>query len=185
MSGIQVVSGGAFDYRNPRPQDIHIEDVAHALGNICRFGGHTLRFYSVAEHSVLVSSIAPPHLALQALLHDAAEAFIGDMPRPLKTLLPEYRVVEARVWRAVAERFGLPETLDPLIHELDNRVLLAEKAALLRQPAPVSWAWADGLEPADVTVRAYPPTTASLVFLDRYRRLSAAGPANCAESENG
>src|ERR1039457_6405429 len=108
---IGTFSGLRFWPLAPNPDDILIADIAHALAHQCRFGGHAWKFYSVAKHSVHVSQLCPPEHALWGLLHDASEAYLVDLPRPLK-LLPEfapYREAERRSQRAVAVRFGLPE----------------------------------------------------------------------------
>ena len=104
---IGTFSGLRFWPLNPNPEKILIEDVAHSLAHQCRFGGHVWRFYSVAEHSVHVSNLYPSEDVLWGLLHDASEAYLVDLPRPLK-LLPEfalYREAERRLQRAVAVRF--------------------------------------------------------------------------------
>ncbi|MEI6061455.1 MAG: HD domain-containing protein, partial [Bacteroidota bacterium] len=94
--------GIAFDILNPKPDMFHIEDIANALANICRFGGQVPIFYSVADHSLRVcqmvqSEDADPRLALTALLHDASEAYLGDVITPLKLQLSEYRAIEANL----------------------------------------------------------------------------------------
>ena len=107
---IGTFSGLRFWPLDPNPEKILIADIAHALAHQCRFGGHASKFYSVAEHSVHVSQLCLPEDALWGLLHDASEAYLVDLPRPLK-LLPEfapYREAERRLQRAVALRFGLP-----------------------------------------------------------------------------
>lgn len=113
-----------------RPSDIKIEDIAHALSHQCRFAGHCSEFYSVAQHSVLVAENCPPRLRLQALLHDWAEAYVIDLPRPIKDLLPSYRDLEGVVHRAIALRFEIPEQIDPLIKVMDDRALVTEIADL-------------------------------------------------------
>jgi len=92
-----TASGKRFWPLDPRPEDICIEDIAHALSHICRFGGHVREPYSVAQHSVIVSMIVKPENALYGLLHDAAEAYAGDMVRPLKRGMPAYRSIESAV----------------------------------------------------------------------------------------
>jgi len=95
MSKILLRSGTMHDLLNPAANgDPIIEDIAHALANICRWTGHTSRFYSVAEHCIRAAAIAPPECKLHVLMHDAAEAYLGDVATPLKNLLPEYQTIE-------------------------------------------------------------------------------------------
>lgn len=171
---MQTYTGRAYYPADPRVDDVCIDDIAHALANTCRFGGHTSRFYSVAEHSVHVSRCVPPRFALQGLLHDAAEAYVVDVPSPLKHMLTNYAEFEARSWRAVALRFGLPKELDASVKAADNAVLLAERDALLLTP-PIPWTWAAGLKPADVDIVGYPPPHAKWLFLTRFNELSWGG----------
>lgn len=114
-----------------RPDDIDIEEIAHALSNICRFGGHCQEFYSVAQHSLIVSSLCPRELQLIGLLHDAPEAYIGDMVRPLKINIPEFRTIEDQIWTSIAAKFTLPFTIPDDVCIEDARVLLMEKRDIL------------------------------------------------------
>lgn len=107
---MQTASGRMFYPLDPRPDEIHIEDIAAALSRICRFGGHCRAFYSVAQHSVLVSEHSGPGDELWGLLHDASEAYLGDLIRPLKRqeCMSSWRKAEAAVMSAVRVRFQLP-----------------------------------------------------------------------------
>ena len=149
-SWMQTYTGRQFYPLHPYPNDVDPEDIAHALAHICRYGGHVDRFYSVAEHCVLMSRAVAPEHALSALLHDATEAYIVDVPRPLKHLLLDYQDIEDEVWLAVSTRFRIPLELDPSIKIADNRMLLAERDQLLKDPPPIPWTWANDLKPAHI-----------------------------------
>lgn len=116
-----------FDLLSPEGFDFRIETVAHALSHLCRYTGHVNRFYSVAEHSVMVSLLVPHHLALEGLLHDASEAFLGDVSSPLKALLPDYKAIEYRVEQALATHFGLEFPYPQQIKDADKRAYLQER----------------------------------------------------------
>ena len=169
---MQTFTGRAFWPLDPRAEDVCIEDIAHGLSMACRFGGHCRYFYSVAEHSVLVASQVPPEFRLQALLHDAAEAYLGDMVRPLKQGMPHYRQTEADVWGAIAQRFDVPFQLAPCIKAADNLVLLAERDALLGEP-PIPWHWSAGLLPAPVFILGRHPYHAKTMFLSAFKEYTA------------
>lgn len=99
--------GRRIDYKNFSAEDVKIEDIAHALSHVCRFGGHSSRHYSVAEHSLLVAEMVPDDMKLAALLHDASEAYISDIVSPVKRMLPDYRKLENQIELAIDEKFGL------------------------------------------------------------------------------
>ena len=112
----------------PRPEEIDIEDVARSLSQMCRFLGHTKAFYSVSQHSVLVSRMVPGRDAMWGLLHDASEAYLCDLPRPIKAE-PEmeiYRVAEKRLMRAVCAKFGLPPEMPASVAGADRLLLATE-----------------------------------------------------------
>jgi len=139
----QTFTGKQFYVLDPRPEDVCIEDIAHHLSLICRFNGATVAHYSVAQHSVLVADSLPEELRLWGALHDAAEAYIGDMVRPLKLEMPAYKEVEVRIERVIAERFGLVWPISPEVKVADNRALATERRDLLAHKLP----WSSVSEP--------------------------------------
>lgn len=127
MTYLCTYTGRHFDYQNITPDNIHIEDIAHALANIPRFNGHTSYFYSVAQHSLLVSRLVAPEIALDALLHDAAESYLCDIPSPLKKLLPDYQRIEAQVHAAICKKFNISAQTPPAVKHADLIALATEK----------------------------------------------------------
>ena len=175
---MQTFSGRQFWPMDPRAEEIHIEDVAHALSMQCRYGGHCKRFYSVAEHSVHLARYVSPANRLWALLHDASEAFLVDVPRPVKPFLTGYKDAETRVMAAVCDRFGLAHEMPAEVHGVDSRVIADER--LNMNPSAAKWygydiAMVDGgiYEPLGVTLEFWPPEIAKIHFLDMFKRLTA------------
>jgi hypothetical protein len=170
----QTYTGQKFNAARPDPAAINIFDIAHALGNIGRFMGHTREFYSVAQHSVLVSKQCAPEDALWGLLHDATEAYVGDMPKPLKVqaIMDGYCAAEDRVTEAIQVAFNLP-ALPPGKHMPDSvkvadvRALFTEKRDLL---LPLDWGFNVG--PYKDVIVPEPPYVASTRFLDRFIELA-------------
>jgi len=163
---MQLASGAPFWPLEPDVERIDINDIAHALSMQCRFAGHVQRFYSVAEHCIHVSRAVPPEDALWGLLHDAAEAYLVDLPRPVKPYLSGYATAEARLLEAVATRFGLPEAMPLSVHDADNRILINERDALLA-PSHIPWGW--NAEPLpDVHIVGWLPGAARGLFLQRF-----------------
>lgn len=172
---ILLCSGDHFDFTAPRADVLDIEVIAHALGNLCRFTGHTRRFYSVAQHSVLVSRLVPPHLALAGLLHDATEALVGDVSSPLKARLPAYRAVEDGIWFLLSQRYGLPLKLPPEVKQADLVALATERRDLMpreRQFAPGAWACIADVTPDPRPIVPLDPDRAARAFLERYHTLT-------------
>ena len=169
---ILLLSGEYFDLAEPEACAFQVSDIAHALGNICRFTGHTQRFYSVAEHSVLCSYMVPPEYAMAALMHDAAEAFIGDVSSPLKSLLPDYKAVEHRVEQAVWSRLGLPLTLPPSVKIADRRALAVEQRVCMGNGD--EWGTDEPTDEDCALIRFLSPEDARAAFLDRYHNLRCA-----------
>jgi hypothetical protein len=125
---ITCFSGVRFRFDQP---EFKIEDIAHALARICRYNGHSREFYSVAQHCCLVSDRLPSALRFPGLMHDAAEAYLGDMTAPLKLYLPAYMVMEEKMSAAVAAWCGYEYPTSPLVKEVDLAVTLAEAAVLM------------------------------------------------------
>ncbi len=133
---ITTYSGHPFFPLDPKPVDVRIADIAHALAHLCRFAGHTRRFYSVAQHSVIVSRCVAPELALWALLHDASEAYLCDITSPVKrsSSLSGYRDIERPVQAAICQAFNLPIDEPPLVKAADRLVLHTEQRDLMSMP---------------------------------------------------
>ena len=181
---ILLASGNYFDFLAPEQSTFTIEDVAQGLSNICRFAGQCSRFYSVAQHSVLVSQHVPPEFAFIGLMHDAAEAFIGDMTKPLKDILPDYRALEDRIEAAVLGRFGLPHKLPPEVKEIDVVMLATEQQHLMRNRD--DWNYTRGRKALDIVIPQMGPAEAKVAFLARYEVLRAGrGEAHPAPPANG
>lgn len=174
---IQTFLGLAFFPLDPRCEDIFIKDIAHALSNQCRFTGHVKRFYSVAEHCWRVSGMCKPEDALWGLLHDASEAYVVDVPRPIKRMpgMEVYRAVEKNVMKFVAQRFGLPPD-EPASVERADKIMLAIEARDLLGPLRPGWeAWDKFIAMAgDYEIKSVMPWTpayAEKMFLDRFCEL--------------
>lgn len=167
---IMLHSGAWFDFASPHTSPFTAEDIGHGLAHICRYSGQCTKFYSVAEHSLLVSDVAKG-FEYEALLHDAAEAFIGDITRPLKQMLPDFKRIEAVVQDAVLERFGLSHPLPQQVKEADLRVLAAEQRQIM--PAGTDgWRAELNIEPAPIVVRHLAPEVAKRMWLDKFEALS-------------
>lgn len=170
-SSIVTFSGHAFDFRNPECSAFSMMDIAHGLANTCRFAGQTTTFYSVAQHSVIVSRIVPEVLALHGLFHDAAEAFAGDVPTPLKAMLPDYQALEHRIERSVFRRIGLPQTMPPAIKHADRVALNTEKRDLM-PPHSAAWSGLADVEILEERIVPLGPLEARGLFLDRLMELT-------------
>jgi len=165
-----TISKKRIYYENPTVEMFDINDIAHSLSNICRFGGHIRKHYSVAQHSVMVSNLVPHHLALAALLHDASEAYLSDIVRPAKRLLAEYKELELKIQSVIEERFAV--TFDhEEIHIADNKALYAE--ALYFYGDIDDWGL-DGFEHY-ATITPLPAEHARLMFMYRFSELTVGG----------
>jgi hypothetical protein len=130
---IRSSSGKYVNVFDPDPSTILIEDIAHALSFAPRFGGHLPELFSVAQHSLNCMEAAPPSLKLQALMHDASEAYLLDMPRPIKHRMPEYQAIEEHLMEVIAKKFDIPWPLDPEIKVIDKLQLEREWELLMMQ----------------------------------------------------
>jgi uncharacterized protein len=179
---ILLASGTYFDLEDPDASLFTRWDVAHALSNICRYTGHCREFYSVAQHSVLVSSIVPVADALAGLLHDAAEAFVGDVSKPLKCLLPDFAVVESRIEASVLRRCGVNLPLPSTVKRADRILLRTEQRDLMGAEGH-EWFFTMGEEPLPRRIIPVSPREAMFQFLDRWKELSPNDPASATEGE--
>lgn len=167
---IQTNSGIRFTPTNPIPETIVIQDIAHALSMQCRFSGHVNRFYSVAQHSVGVSYLCDAQDALWGLLHDATEAYLIDIPSPLKRSgkFEEFVKMEAVMQTAICARFGLEDKEPPSVKKADQIMVVTEARDLMRSLRPD---WKQVCEPAPFTIDPLPQREAKALFLKRYFQL--------------
>jgi hypothetical protein len=128
---IRTSTGRYINFTDINPNDICVEDIAHALSMQCRFGGHLPEFYSVAQHSVLCSYLVDECDALEALMHDASEAYMLDIPKPLKNLLPDYEALEERMMRVISDKYGVPHPLSQSVKTADALMLKFEFKSIM------------------------------------------------------
>lgn len=167
---VQTYSGIPFFPTTPSVEDIQLEDIAHHLAMQCRYNGATKVFYSTAEHSVLLSHSVSPENALWALLHDAAEAYIGDMVWPLKEEIPEFKVIEDALMGFVCAKFGLDPVQPEEVTEHDRRIVIDERDSLL-VPERIPWPALEGFAPLGVNIQGWTPSRAKAEFTSRFQQL--------------
>ncbi len=131
---VRTFTGKELDLLRPNPKDICIEDIAHHLAKLERYNGAGAYPYSVGQHSLFVAEILPPEYMLHGLLHDATEAYLGDVVSPLKQLLPEYKKIEQGIMAAVFTRFNLSFPRQDIIKQADKSVMAAEMHQVLGWP---------------------------------------------------
>lgn len=178
---LQTKTGQQFFPKEGVISAIELEDIAHALSHICRYNGHCRKFYSVAEHSVLVSRIIrqmwPDDVeAIWAgLLHDATEAYVGDVTTPLKVTMPKFIELEHKIESEIAKEFGIKwdkRTVER-VKIADMRALSTEARKLF--PDVSKWNAIHDFEPAPELLDSrfpVPPATAKLAFIREFRRIS-------------
>jgi hypothetical protein len=170
---MQTFGSRQFWPLDPRSAEIELVDIAHALSMQCRYAGHCLRFYSVAEHCVHVATWLMQQgysadSALKGLLHDATEAYLVDVPRPVKPFLPGYREAEAKLWSVVCEWAELTDAMPAEVHAADNAILVDEMAQNMG-PAPAPWSIpASGL---GVTLQYWAPAEAEARYVELFNTL--------------
>lgn len=155
---VRTRSGQYVNLLDPDPKTLLIEDIAHALAHTPRFGGHLVTFYSVAQHSFLGSLELEHKLAFDFLMHDASEAYLVDIPSPLKAHLPEYKKIEHNMMVVLSKKFGFRYPLDPMIKLVDRHMLQREWDSLMIE---------DAVEPINPTA----PSIIKIQFLNRFKKL--------------
>lgn len=171
---INTYMGKKFWPCDPHVDEIDIHDIAHALSMQCRFTGHVHRFYSVAEHSIRVSWKSDPKDQLWGLLHDAAEAYLIDLARPVKHQpgMAAYRDAEHKIMLAVRERFGLEGEQPVSVTLADHRMLITESHQLMNRHPDWFVNWPKLGEPySDVRIAAWSPRNAERLFLNQFEML--------------
>lgn len=156
---------------DPRPEDIHIVDIAHSLSMKCRFNGHSDRFYSVAEHSMAVANQCSPENKLYGLLHDAAEAYLPDIPRPVKysveVIANQIREIEHNIMRVILNKYGLKDEIPDEVREVDSRMCLTEGNMLMKDTSEWDLRWKH--KPYDMILYCMGPRTAKNTFLSNFK----------------
>jgi 5'-deoxynucleotidase YfbR-like HD superfamily hydrolase len=175
---LQTVSGRWVNPFDPDPDQLDAGDIARALANQCRFGGHSRVFYSVAQHSVIVSQLVEERGgdaedAFAALMHDATEAYLGDMPHPLKhrsALGAAFKAAEDHLEQAIRDRFRIKPDV-PEIKRADRALLATERRTFSAE----NWHWPEleGVEPLDLALAPWSPDEAAQAFAQRYAELDA------------
>lgn len=168
---IMMRSGTHFNFLDPSKSVFTINDIAHALSNACRFAGHCVEHYSVAQHSVMVSKIVPPEHAFAGLMHDAAEFVLGDVAKPLKLLLPDYQRIEKIVEAEIFARFGLPPRLPAAVKLADMVMLATEQRDLMFRVDP--WKCIEGVTPLAKKIVPFTARAARAIFLERFYELQS------------
>lgn len=176
---IRVFTGRKFWPLDPHLDEIDILDIAHALANNCRWGGHCAFFYSIAQHCCLVHDLLPHGLKLAGLLHDASEAYILDMPRPIKYQMPQYREIEENLMNKIGERFNIFPEGFAAIKGADDIALYLEKRSLFNDgiarevltDKAVDFFFDCGIKETTTLGRAWLPHEAEQEFMDRFYAL--------------
>lgn len=163
---MQTYTGKEFYPLDARLDEICIEDIAHALSMQTRYSGHCLQFYSVAEHCVLAATCVETKLKLNMLMHDASEAYLCDVPRPIKSSLTNYKEIEQKLEILIAQKFGLQFPFHEHIREIDNAMLDVERVQNMAKP-PKAWDHLTDLV-LPITLQFWTPPEAEAEFLKAF-----------------
>lgn len=164
---IQTYTGIRVTIPVPKVEEISIVDIAHALSNLCRFTGHSKKFYSVGEHCVRVSRIVEPENKLAALLHDASEAYLNDIARPMKQFFPEYLKLEGKVSKVINKAFGITGQSHEEIKRADNILCCTEGRDLIGNTED----WYSTEKPLPRKICPWTPHNAERAFLALFIKL--------------
>lgn len=169
---LKTFTGRRFYPLDPRVAEVDVLDIAHALSLQCRFAGHTKKFYSVAEHSVRVSYEVPDSLALEALFHDASEAYLVDIPRPIKPYLAGYGAAEQRLMTVIAAAVGFTWPMHPRVRWADDKLLAIEAHSLMAGPFD-EWhlSYTRDIPEGDLITDPHGPVTSQEMFMMRFREI--------------
>lgn len=200
-SWLATARGGMWSIENPQTGQVHLQDLAAGLSRNCRYAGQLseeVAFYSVAEHSVIMTAhahrtglVRTRSGALFYLLHDGSEAFFGDMPTPLKALIPQFRLLEDRAQAVIYEAFGIGEglvaRLKPALKRVDTRIRLDEREAMIQEPALTAgrdalWRQDPSLKPLGVQPRLLEPPAARAAYLAAFAWALEALPDDMGET---
>lgn len=164
---IQTFSGKQFYALDPQPDDICIEDIAHALSRMCRYAGHCNKFYSVAEHSFLVAENLAPEYQLAGLLHDASEAYLVDIPRPFKSYLGNYYELEEKIMDAIYAKYAITHGFHDEVKKVDNAILIDERHQNLSThgASDEEWCGIPGIQGMGIQLKFWTPDEAEQQFL--------------------
>lgn len=167
---VQTYSGKRFDFLDPKPEQIDIEDIAHSLSGLPRYNNHTKVPYSVAQHSLAVMRKVPVNDYLVALLHDAPEAYIGDMLGPIKRRVPQFQEIETGVWFAICRKFGLDGIIPESVRRADIIALATEQRDLMNE-CEHDWSLPEWAKPDIYPIQVMPFKEVKRKFLYTFKVL--------------
>lgn len=171
MNAIKTNSGRDFVFGDPESHDYQVVDIAHGLSHLCRFNGQVRNFYSVAQHSVLVAEQLPKEMRLAGLMHDASEAYLGDVTTPLKLLMPLYQELEERTMKAIFKKFNITYPLPQAVKRADLVLLVTEKRDLVNDQQP--WECEKHAEALTERIKPWTSAESAAAFKAAYHKYAA------------